>query len=126
MSKRKWTDIKKFEAEIIAMREVGKTRREIAEHLDLKKEQIKDWGKRYDCEQARLAAGLPSKRHGRPPKGEAASAEEYKRKIEQALYSRYTNTRTYRTGSFSQTGPIPNGLQTFPIFKPKKVYCIFP
>lgn len=82
MSKRKWTDIKALEPEIIAMREAGKTRREIAEHLGLEKEQIKNWISRYNREQARLAAGLPPKRRGRPRKGEAKSAEEYKYEIE--------------------------------------------
>ena len=82
MSKRKWTNIKKFEAEIIEMREAGKTRQEIAEYLGLEKEQIKNWIRRHNREQARLAAGLPPKRRGRPRKGEAASAEEYKHEIE--------------------------------------------
>ena len=64
------------------MREVGKTRREIAEHLGLEKEQIKNWISRHNREQVRLAAGLPPKRRGRPRKGEATSAEEYKYEIE--------------------------------------------
>ena len=42
MSKRKWTNIKALEPEIIAMRKAGKTRREIAEHFGLEKEQIKN------------------------------------------------------------------------------------
>ena len=41
MSKRKWTNIKKYEAEIIAMRAEGKKRQEIAEYLGLEKGQIK-------------------------------------------------------------------------------------
>lgn len=82
MSKRKWTNIKKYEAEIIAMRAEGKTRQEIAEYLGLEKGQIKNWISRYNREQARLAAGLPPKRRGRPRKGEAASVEEYKEEIE--------------------------------------------
>ena len=82
MSKRKWTNIKKYEAEIMAMRAEGKTRQEIAEYLGLEKGQIKNWISRYNREQARLAAGLPPKRRGRPRKGEAASVEEYKEEIE--------------------------------------------
>ena len=82
MSKRKWTNIKKYEAEIMAMRAEGKTRQEIAEYLGLEKGQIKNWISRYNREQARLAAGLPPKRRGRPKKGEAASVEEYKEEIE--------------------------------------------
>ena len=82
MSKRKWTNIKALEPEIIAMREAGKIRREIAEHFGLEKEQIKNWISRYNREQARLAAGLPPKRRGCPRKGEAKSVEEYKYEIE--------------------------------------------
>ena len=82
MSKRKWTNIKKYEAEIMAMRAEGKTRQEIAEYLGLEKGQIKNWISRYNREQARLAAVLPPKRRGRPRKGEAASVEEYKEEIE--------------------------------------------
>ena len=55
---------------------------EIAEHFGLEKEQIKNWISRYNREQARLAAGLPPKHRGRPRKGEAKSAEEYKYEIE--------------------------------------------
>ena len=82
MSKRKWTNIKAIEPKIIAMRAEGKTRSEIAEYLGLEKEQIKNWVNRYNREQARLAAGLPPKHRGRPRKGEAISAEEYKYEIE--------------------------------------------
>ena len=42
MSKRKWTNIKALEPEIIAMRKARKIRREIAEHFGLEKEQIKN------------------------------------------------------------------------------------
>lgn len=82
MSKRKWTNIKAIEPKIIAMRAEGKTRSEIAEYFGLEKEQIKNWVNRYNREQARLAAGLPPKRRGRPQKGEAISVEAYKYEIE--------------------------------------------
>ena len=68
MSKRKYTDIKKFEHEIIAMRKAGYTRQEIADKLGLEKEQIKGWISRYNREQARVAAGLPPKRRRRSRK----------------------------------------------------------
>ena len=42
MSKRKWTNIKALEPEIIAMPKARKIRREIAEHFGLEKEQIKN------------------------------------------------------------------------------------
>lgn len=78
MSKRKWTNIKAIEAEIIEMRVAGKTRQEIADHFGLEKKQIKDWVNRYNREQARLAAGLAAKRRGRPPKGMPENIDEYK------------------------------------------------
>lgn len=78
MGKRKWTNIKAVEKEIIAMRELGRTRQEIADALGLEKGQIKGWIRRYNKEQARLAAGLLPKRRGRPPKGVRESIEEYK------------------------------------------------
>ena len=78
MDKRKWTNIKAIEPELISMRQAGKTRQESADHFGLEKGQIKNWINRYNREQARLAAGLPPKRRGRPRKGEAKSIEEYK------------------------------------------------
>lgn len=70
MGKRKWTDIKKLEAGIIAMREAGKTRREIAEHYGLEKVQIKNWINRYNHARAELALGRVPKYRGCPRKDE--------------------------------------------------------
>jgi uncharacterized protein YjcR len=64
MEKRKWTNIKALETEIIKMRKVGRTRQEIADTLGLEKVQIKNWISRYNREQACLVAGLPPKRRG--------------------------------------------------------------
>ena len=64
MEKRKWTNIKAKETEIIKMRKAGRTRQEIADTLGLEKVQIKNWISRYNREQARLAAGLLPKRRG--------------------------------------------------------------
>ena len=76
MGKRKWTNIKAVEAEIIKMREEGRTRQEIADMLGLEKVQIKNWISRYNREQARLAAGLPPKRRGRSRKSGYTTIEE--------------------------------------------------
>ena len=81
MSKRKWTNIKAIEPEIIDMRQAGKTRQEIADHFGLDKKQIKDWVNRYNREQARLAAGLAPKQRGWPRKGTAANIAEYEYEI---------------------------------------------
>ena len=42
MSKGNYTHIKYLEAEILSMKELGKTKREIAEHYGLKTEQVKE------------------------------------------------------------------------------------
>ena len=70
MSKRNYTHIKLIEAEIIAMREAGKSRREIAEHFGLEKEQIKWWINRYNRKQKKLEEGIVPRPKGRPRKDE--------------------------------------------------------
>ena len=71
MSKRKYTHIKEIEPEILTMRKAGYSRQEIADSLGLEKEQVKNWVSRYNREQARLLAGIPSKHRGRPRKDTA-------------------------------------------------------
>lgn len=68
MKKRKWTNIKVFEKEIIRMREAGNTRQEIADALGLEKKQIKNWINRYNQTQAQLKAGIKPRPQGRPRK----------------------------------------------------------
>jgi hypothetical protein len=73
--KRSWTNIKVLEPKILAMRAAGKTRREIADELGLKKIQIKAWINRHNRATAREEAGLPPKGRGRKP---AITLQEYK------------------------------------------------
>ena len=68
MSKRKYTKIKEIEPEIMAMREAGKTLREIAMHFGLEKKQLKDLVTRYNRRQKELEAGIIPKPQGRPRK----------------------------------------------------------
>ena len=75
MAKRKWTDIKGLEAGIIAMREAGRSRKEIAEYYGLEKTQIKNWVNRYNRAQAQMAKGIIPRRRGRKP---AKTLAEYK------------------------------------------------
>ena len=81
MSKRKYTHVKELEAEILSMRESGKTRREIAEYLGLEKRQIETWITRYNRKQREIAAGIPPKPKGRPRKRPLSSTEEYEKEI---------------------------------------------
>ena len=81
MSKRKYTHIKEIETQIIAMREAGMTRREIADELGLEKAQIKNWVARYNRRKAGMLQGMPAKPKGRPRKKPLSSTEEYEREI---------------------------------------------
>ena len=65
MSKQKLRD---NETIIIAMREAGKTRQEIADELGLTKEQIKNWVNRYNKKLKKQAEGIPTLPTGRPRK----------------------------------------------------------
>ena len=68
MLKKKYTHIKFLEAEILAMKESGKTKREIAEHYGLKTEQVKELLKRYRRRERKIAAGIMPRPSGRPRK----------------------------------------------------------
>ena len=68
MSKRSYTHISLIEAEFIAMREAGKSRREIAEHFGLEKEQIKWWLSRYNRKQKKMEASIVPRPKVRPRK----------------------------------------------------------
>ena len=68
MKKRTYTKIEIIEPEIIAMRAAGKLNREIAEHFGLKLRQIEQWVTRYNCKQAKIAAGIIPRPKGRPRK----------------------------------------------------------
>ena len=82
MGKRKYTHVKELEVEILSMREAGKTRREIAEHLGLEKRQIETWITRYNRRQKKIAAGIiPPKQKGRPRKRPLSNTEEYEKEI---------------------------------------------
>lgn len=81
MTKRKYTHIKEIETQIIAMREAGMTRQEIADELGLEKEQIKNWVARYNRRKAGLLQGLPAKPKGRPRKRPLGRSEDYEREI---------------------------------------------
>ena len=79
---RKYTHVKVMEEEILAMREAGKTRQEIAEEIGLTKKQVKDWVTRYNRRQAAKDELKLSKARGRPRKypRTAEEAKEYELK----------------------------------------------
>lgn len=65
MSKQK---LKDNEDIIIAMREAGKSRQEIADKLGFTKGQIKSWVTRYNRRSEKQARGIPTLPTGRPRK----------------------------------------------------------
>ena len=68
MAKRNYTHIKFLESEILATKEAGRTKREIAEQYGLKKEQIKELLKRYRRRERKAAAGIMPRPKGHPRK----------------------------------------------------------
>lgn len=68
MKKRKWTNMKLIEAEIVEMRKAGRSRQEIADYFGLSKKQIVNWVTRYNKEQAKLSKGILPRKKGRPRK----------------------------------------------------------
>ena len=82
MSKRKYTHIKEIETRIIAMREDGMTRQEIADELGLEKEQIKNWVARYNRRSAILLQERESKPKGRPRKDGQKPAQDIQKEVE--------------------------------------------
>ena len=81
MSKRSYTDIRKLEPEIIALRDEGKSRGEIAEVLGLTWKQVDNWITRYKRRKAAIANGLPIKCKGHPRTRPLTTVEEYQKEI---------------------------------------------
>ena len=71
-----YTRIKVIEGEILAMKEAGKTRQEIADEFGLRKEQIKEAVKRFNRRQRAIEAGQALKARGRPRKSPRTAEEE--------------------------------------------------
>ncbi len=82
MSKRKYTNIKEVEQQIIAMREAGMTRQEIADELGLEKEQIKNWISRYNRRGAVLLREQEPKAKGRPRKDGQPPRQDLQKELE--------------------------------------------
>ena len=68
MGKRKYTNIKLIETQIIEMRRAGKTRQEIADYIGLEKKQIINWVTRHNHEEAKIKSGEQLRPKGRPRK----------------------------------------------------------
>ena len=83
MSKRNWTNIQAKEPLIIAMREAGMTRQEIADELGLTRQQIKWWVSRYNQRRAALQYQQPEpKPKGRPRKDGQPPKQDIQKELE--------------------------------------------
>jgi len=65
---RSYRHIKEYEQEIMRLRAKGYNGKEISEILGFTIKQYKDFITRYNNNQKKIAAGVPLKRKGRPPK----------------------------------------------------------
>ena len=83
MSQRKYMHIKILEQEIIAMKDAGTTKREIAEHSGLTTEQVKELLKRYRRRERKIAAGIMPRPKGRPRKDGQTPKQDIQKELEQ-------------------------------------------
>ena len=81
MQQIKYTHFREIEPQIIAMREEGMSRTQIAEELGLTWKQVDNWVTRYNKRKAALVTGLPTKRKGRPRARPMTTTEEYEKEI---------------------------------------------
>ena len=82
MSKRRYTRIKEYESIIIAMREAGRTTREIADELGVERQQIKWWVSRYNKRQSLITEGKAPKANGRPSKDGQPPKQDMQKELE--------------------------------------------
>jgi len=82
MSKKNYTHIKFLEPEILAMKDSGKTKREIAERYGLTIEQVKGLLKRYRRRERKIIAGIQVRPQGRPRKDGQSPQQREKTELE--------------------------------------------
>ena len=68
MSTRKYAHIESLRSTILSMRSNGYTNQEVADHLGLEKEQVKNCIRRHNRKERLLASGIGIKAKGRPRK----------------------------------------------------------
>ena len=73
---RSYRHVKEYEKEILALREKGLSRKEIADKLGMNMIQIKNFINRYNKQIQRLNASISLKRKGRPPKNYTVSEQD--------------------------------------------------
>lgn len=68
--------ISEYEEEILRLKAEGKTRREIGETLGFTEKQVHNFITRYNEKQRKTAAGIATKKKGRPSKDNPVSEED--------------------------------------------------
>ena len=82
---REYRNIKEYEREIFALRDEGKTNREICEKFGFKQRQLENFINRHNRNQAKLSSGISIKPKGRPPKDYVVSEEDKVAKLKYIL-----------------------------------------
>ena len=82
MSKRRYTRIKEYESIIVAMREAGRTNREIADELGVERQQIKWWVSRYNKQKSLIMEDKTPKAKGRPRKDGQPPKQDVQKELE--------------------------------------------
>lgn len=72
---RGYSHIAEYEKEILELKRQGKTNREIGEQFGFNLEQVKNFIKRHNRKQAKLAAGIVLRKKGRPGKDHVVTEE---------------------------------------------------
>lgn len=73
---REYRHIQQYETELLKLKEKGLTYREIGEKFGFTKVQVKEFFKRYNRKQRKLAAVIALKKKGRPPKNYVVSEQD--------------------------------------------------
>ena len=82
MSKRKYTHIESLRSTILSMRSNGYTNQEVADHLGLEKEQVKNCIRRHNRKERLLTTGITVKAKGRPRKDGQSPKQDPQKELE--------------------------------------------
>ena len=82
MSKRKYTHMQGLTSTILSMRNNGYTNQEVADCLELDKEQIKNCIRRHNRKERMLASGYSTKPKGRPRKDGQPPTQDPQKELE--------------------------------------------
>ena len=82
MSKNKYTHMEGLRSTILSMRSNGYSNLEVADHLGLEKEQVKNCIRRHNRKERMIASGISSKAKGRPRKDGQPPKQDIQKEVE--------------------------------------------